>query len=136
MSLAAIQDCTHLCTSVRACLTDFGLQPLSNVHVALQIWVPPVQDATELGAILDARLTGDHRPSFQPSMQLSWLVSTTCMQTAGQSLTIAMYDTAGPAAEQGFGNKLLQFWMFFREQAGAARTALSIRDLLAWVSGT
>ena len=69
-------------------------------------------------------------------MQRFWLVSTTCMQTAGQSLTIAIYDTAGPAAEQGFGNKLLRFWMFFREQAGAARTALSIRDLLAWVSGT
>ena len=51
-------------------------------------------------------------------------------------MTIAMCDTAGPAAEQGYGKKLLQFWTFFREQAGAARTALSIRDLLAWVSGT
>ena len=49
---------------------------------------------------------------------------------------IVMCDTVGPAAEQSFGKKLLQFWTFFREQAAAARTALSIRDLLAWVSGT
>ena len=48
---------------------------------------------------------------------------------------IGMCDTVGPAAVHGFGKKLLQFWTFFREQAGAARTALSIRDLLAWVSG-
>ena len=51
-------------------------------------------------------------------------------------MMVATCDIAGAAAEQGYGKKLLQFWTFFREQAGAARTALSIRDLLAWVSGT
>lgn len=41
---------------------------------------------------------------------------------------------AGAAAGQGLTGKLLAFWGFYKAYAGAARTGLSVRDLLAWVS--
>lgn len=40
---------------------------------------------------------------------------------------------ADPSVRQAVAGKLLDFWTFYREHAGAARTGLSVRDLLAWV---
>ncbi|KAK9809153.1 hypothetical protein WJX72_010301 [[Myrmecia] bisecta] len=39
----------------------------------------------------------------------------------------------GSDVRSAVATRLLAFWKFFRSYAGAARTALSVRDLLAWV---
>jgi len=41
---------------------------------------------------------------------------------------------ADSAVRQAIAEKLLDFWTFYKAHAGAARTGLSVRDLLAWVS--
>lgn len=64
----------------------------------LQVWVPAIEDKSELQAILEARLGGE----------------------AEQRAAVA--------------GRLVEFWDFFRSQAGpAVRAGLSVRDLLAWV---
>jgi len=40
---------------------------------------------------------------------------------------------ADPAVKQAVAEKLLEFWSFYKVHAGAARTGMSVRDLLAWV---
>ena len=40
---------------------------------------------------------------------------------------------ADVAERQDLTQKLLAFWNFYKANAGAARTGLSVRDLLAWV---
>lgn len=39
---------------------------------------------------------------------------------------------ADSAVREAVAGRLLAFWQFFRERAGAARGALTVRDLLAW----
>lgn len=38
------------------------------------------------------------------------------------------------ATREAIAPRLLAFWRFFQAQGGAAHTALSVRDLLAWVA--
>ena len=40
---------------------------------------------------------------------------------------------ADSGVREALADKLLAFWNFYRQHAGAARTSLSVRDLLAWV---
>ena len=40
--------------------------------------------------------------------------------------------TADAGVREAVADRLLAFWRFFQERAGAARGALTVRDLLAW----
>jgi hypothetical protein len=41
---------------------------------------------------------------------------------------------ADPVVRSEVADRLLTFWRFFKEHAAASAVALSVRDLLAWVS--
>ncbi|KAL0049173.1 hypothetical protein WJX82_008148 [Trebouxia sp. C0006] len=72
----------------------------------------------ELSPALSNRFTQIWVPSIEDQAELAAIIQS---------------RITDPAVRQAIADKLLDFWTFYKAHAGAARTGLSVRDLLAWV---